>query len=200
MKSLQDIYEAISRISNCSTIIDSSKSPCRALSISNLSPAVDLRIVHLVRDGRAVLWSMLKKHKKKSTAPLSKRRELTTLFRTIIGWTLINIQSEIVGKIFGSKRYLRIRYEDLVKNNESFLLKISKSIDQPILAPNQIFGTGGQYRANHLVAGNDMRFQKIITLRPDFEWRNKLPLEYKFIFQFFGKVLLKRYGYMKSIS
>ena len=53
------IYSAIQRVSGRSVIVDSSKSPVRAVALSRvLGP--DLRLLHLVRDPRGVAWSLLK--------------------------------------------------------------------------------------------------------------------------------------------
>ena len=45
------------------------------------------------------------------------------------------------------------------------------------------------------LGGNRLRFQKGITLNPNFEWREKLPRIYKLIFWLIAWPLAKRIGY-----
>ena len=55
-QTLQRLYEAIAEVSGASVIVDSSNLPSHAFLLRAM-PAIDLRVVHLVRDSRAVAYS-----------------------------------------------------------------------------------------------------------------------------------------------
>ena len=50
------LYAAVKQVSGCSVIVDSTKDPSYAFLLRNV-PRLDLRFVHLVRDGRGVAYS-----------------------------------------------------------------------------------------------------------------------------------------------
>ena len=53
------LFDAIISHSHAQVIVNSSKLPGRAMALS-LVPGIDLRVIHIVRDGRGVAWSLLK--------------------------------------------------------------------------------------------------------------------------------------------
>ena len=54
------LFQAIRAVSGKRVVEDTTKTPSRALVLSMIS-GVDVRILHLVRDGRGVAWSMEKR-------------------------------------------------------------------------------------------------------------------------------------------
>lgn len=56
-KQTVELYRAIRHVSGREVIVDSSVIPMRALALS-MMPEIDLRLIHLVRDGRGVAWSL----------------------------------------------------------------------------------------------------------------------------------------------
>jgi len=121
-------------------VVDSSKSPDRAELLGkskNIKPV----IVHLVRDGKAVTWSYMRKYKK----------VLSFMWR----WFSSNIKTEII-KRRNNFDYIFIRYEDLVRNPKKTVKKI-------------LFKVGLKYESgmvdfrnftHHEIGGNRMRFKK----------------------------------------
>ena len=53
------LYRSISDVSGKTVILDSSKKPLRTYALL-ATGTVDVRVLHLVRDGRGVVWSRLK--------------------------------------------------------------------------------------------------------------------------------------------
>ena len=60
---LTKLYCAIQSVSGSQVIVDSSKGPRYAMLLNEI-PEIDLRVVHLVRDSRGVVYSWQKKHVK----------------------------------------------------------------------------------------------------------------------------------------
>ncbi len=192
---LRAIYQFILELSGCPVVVDSSKSPCRAASLAWLRPAIDVRFIHLVRDGRAVSWSMIRKRQRKGKAPLTSRQQRQVLLRTLCGWIMVNLQAELVGRQLGRGRYLRIRYEDLFADQPWFFNRVAGIIGEDLDGLLRIVASGGELKTGHIVAGNKIRRQARVTLRPDLEWRHKLPRRYRRLFRLLGGWMLRRYGY-----
>ena len=56
------LYEAIVEVTGKAAVADSSKKPNRAFALAQ-SERLELKVLHLVRDGRGVVWSQLKPRK-----------------------------------------------------------------------------------------------------------------------------------------
>jgi hypothetical protein len=94
------------------------------------------------------------------------------------------------------KNYLRLRYEDFIKNPELFLARIlaltgESNVPIPSINENQL-----EIKANHTVSGNPVRFNSgTVTLRLDDEWRSKMKRSQTLIVDSIAWPLLGRYGY-----
>src|SRR5829696_4047947 len=108
---LERLYRAIQRVSGAGVIVDSSKRLPYAVLLS-LLPFADLRIVHLVRDSRAVAysWSRIKE----SHAVVGGRHmpRLSPL-QASRAWSLQNYSYSF---LTGFARLSRLRYEDFVRD------------------------------------------------------------------------------------
>ena len=60
---LERLYRAIAEVSGANAIVDSSNLPSHAFLLRRM-PAIDLSLIHLVRDSRAVAWSWQKRVEK----------------------------------------------------------------------------------------------------------------------------------------
>ena len=167
-----------------SVIVDISKNPLRAFILMQ-HPTIDLRLIHLVRDGRGVAWSL-----NKFTKPGVKQKPI---WRTALFWGIVNWQSNYVRR--KAKNSGLIRYEDLVKSPETTLAQIGKIADidsKPLiealnadLAPN----------VTHIMAGNKLRREKSIKLKLDTEWQEKMSTKKEKLFMRLAGKLLSSYGY-----
>lgn len=159
----EHIYMELAKDENCSFIVDSSKNPDRAESLS-WSKNIDPYIIHLVRDGRGVTWSYLKKY------PHNKFYALTV-------WFISNIKIELLKRrICASSFY--ISYDLLVENPEKALTLVFSrlGVKRNPLPPNTPSGLG------HQIGGNRMKhtFDGVVT--KDTEWKENMPFRYKLLF------------------
>ena len=65
------LFDAIISHSHAQMLVDSSKLPGRAMALSFV-PGIDLRVIHVVRDGRGVAWSLLKYYQRDVKSGLQK--------------------------------------------------------------------------------------------------------------------------------
>lgn len=189
----ESFYQAIQRISGSKFFVESSLTPRRAYALS-LSSAIDLYLIHLVRDGRGVIWSLKKPGKKiltKEYVPAPSRR--TTRY-----WISANLQSSWAFYQVKAEKRQRIRYEDFVINPSLILNKIGNLLGEDMsgLLTGATLNHNGQDR--HTVGGNRIRMQKDIRIKPDFAWMENLSDQDRKLFWGMAGWLARQYGYKKN--
>lgn len=190
------LFKAVSISSGRSIIVDSSKSPCRATTLAGLKDMIDLRIIHLVRDGRAVCWSMMKKIRYSNDIRFPEIKRLIAFIRAMIGWTATNLAAECIIKMgVGGDYYLKIRYEDLVEDHEAFFKQVGIVTGESMRKPMMAISSGIELDIGHMAGGNPFRMRKKVAFNPDYDWCRNLPFGYKKLFGLVCGRALKHYGY-----
>jgi hypothetical protein len=192
-ENLERLYEGIYRSTGSRVIVDSSKSPSYGY-VLETSPKIDLRIVHLVRDPRAVAHSRLRKKVQPDTGNLMEQYSAT---RSAVLWSALNLMVEAFWRRAGD-RFLRLRYEDFVGDPEGSVRAIldllgERSPELPIEGRRVEFGP------IHSVGGNPIRFETgKVELRLDEEWKSKMKPRDKKVVAALTWPLLRRYGYGRA--
>jgi Sulfotransferase family len=170
---LAQLYDAIRQVSGSSVVVDSSKIPTHALVLLR-SEAIDLRLVHLVRDSRGVAYSNTKRVVKQVTAG---EPTLLPTHGPVASSARYALYNGLTGELdrLGAE-YMLVRYEDLIADPRRRLQEIlthagvSPGTELPFLA-----GDGAVLRPSHLVDGNPVRFATgPVQLRADDEWRSRM--------------------------
>lgn len=145
-----------------SVIVDSSKNVNRAELLSQ-SENIEPVIIHLVRDGRAVTWSYMKKYKK--FLPFAWK------------WAAENLKIEIF-KRRNQVKYIYVNYSDLCRDPERILKRILNVLELKF-EPQML-----DFRKveHHQIGGNRMKFSNSGRIREDKEWQKKMPFSKKIIF------------------
>lgn len=190
------LFEAICAVSGKSIIVDSSKNPARAFALS-MVPGIDLYLIHLVRDGRGVAWSLKKAFKKDVKMGVQKDIKPRPVWRTAIFWTVVNLYSEWVRRRLDSRKSIQVRYEDFINDPKSTLDKIGGLIELDFAELTSKVSAGEAMEVGHTIAGNRLRMAGRVRLRPDTEWTYKLPLRDQRIFWVLAGWLMRQYGYGK---
>jgi len=180
-----------------SYIVDSSKTSrksfFRPIALRRIA-SLNVKVIHLVRDGRGCMWSNLKGSNRRMEQGLDPHIPFAAL-RTAISWFLANIAAHIFQVCHPCEDYCRIRYEDFVVDPEGTLKKLGRflgvSFDQQI----EMLNSGEEIPLGHQIAGNRLRSQKRIVLRMDVEWKKKLKLRHKLLFWLLDWPLALFYGY-----
>lgn len=193
------MYDAIGAVSGCEVIADSSKAPSFAFCLRS-SRRIDLRLVHVVRDSRAVAYSWMRKvPRAEATGP----RYMPTLrpAKTAGQWNYHNAALQIL-EATGTPT-LRIRYEDLVSRPYEALAHIAE-FTGVASGPEQLSFMGADEDAPwadlsvaHIASGNRMRFQTgRIPIRLDDEWRASMSATDRRTVTALTLPLLGHYGYL----
>src|SRR5262249_51548088 len=105
------LYRAITDTTGCEVVVDSSKA-VPYLRMLSLVPGLEVHVVHVVRDARAVAYSW---QRVKPTPDRFNAVTMKTLARgtAAITWSISNAGAELFGRCVPG-RYLRLRYEDMI--------------------------------------------------------------------------------------
>ena len=190
------LYASIREVSGRPVILDSSKKPIRTYALL-AAGTIDVRVLHLVRDGRGVVWSKLKSLPRDVEAGLPASRPSTPPWRTTLHWTRANIESEWVTRRAGRSNASRITYESLINTPGELLERISPIVGEDLSDLMEGVESGQAMHAGHRVGGNRMRLSGSVRLRPDLEWTTKLPSSDGRTFWRMAGWLARRYGYAR---
>ena len=176
------LYSAAGDVAGVRQLVDSSKSPLYAAFLRRL-PTIDLRVVHIVRDPRATVYSHLRRHS----------FGYGETFKLSLWWLRSNVAIEKLGR--SGVPYTRIRYEDFVEDPARLLYQITDALGLP-RSRLPIEGRVARLSKKHIISGNRARGEVgAITLRNDSEWRSALPPRMQAIARGTTLPLLGRYGY-----
>lgn len=176
------LYAAAGDVAGVRQLVDSSKSPLYAAFLRRL-PTIDLRVVHIVRDPRATVYSHLRRHS----------FGYGETFKLSLWWLRSNVAIEKLGR--SGVPYTRIRYEDFVEDPARSLYQITDALGLP-RSRLPIEGRVARLSKKHIISGNRARGEVgAITLRNDSEWRSALPPRMQAIARGTTLPLLGRYGY-----
>lgn len=189
-KYLHRIYHALGRLSGCKVLVDSSKSPTRALIVAGME-GIQTHVVHLIRDPRAIVHAWQKKKYDPGIRALMPRYNPS---RTILYWCAVNIFCEMLTSRF---TYSRIRYEDFVASPETILQSLIDNC-RFLHSKRLTFDHTGLVYLNsiHSISGNPQRFGSGLTsIAADYEYKDKLNHKVKTLSTMLAFPFLKRYGY-----
>ncbi len=189
---LQDLYLSIHSSTRNSVIVDSSKVPTYGY-VVRLLPTIDLYVVHLVRDSRAVAYSFRRRKLELDTPGYLPQRSPVSVSML---WNGMNMGVEMLLKEF-PRRYMLLRYEDFVQKPRESIVEILDflGVEAPMLpfrADHQV-----TIEATHTVSGNPDRFRTgRIAIRLDDEWKTKMRRSDKAVVTALTWPLLVKYGYL----
>lgn len=191
---VSELYARLVDVTGARVIVDSSKRPAHGYLLQMID-AIDLHVVHIVRDPRGVAFSWRKRGKVYDENDGQRRHfhRIPVLLSTLI-WIWWNVTVEYLWGRSG--RYCRVRYEDLVSEPKKVLKQIAESVGEEVRLDYFDDECTATLEPTHLVAGNPSRFQNGKThLRLDEQWRSALPLGGKLLATASSFPLLVRYGY-----
>lgn len=193
---MHHLLQAIATASGRSCIVDSSKDPVRGVLYRELlSAGVDVRLLHLIRDGRGYLWSVSGRPDGSGLAGKGKRGRPVPV--RIVQWVLANLASSLLLRR-PRDRYLRLRYEDLLSDPAGSLGRLGGFLDLDLGSLVATAQAGGAFAIGHPIGGNRMRFSRTMRLRRDAEWESRLSRRDEWMFWALGGWLARAYGYTSS--
>jgi hypothetical protein len=187
------LYSAVAHAAGARVVVDSSKEPPDAY-LATWNPAVEVFAVHLVRDPRAVAHSFAKRVPEPQ--PDLEYMPRANAFGAAVRWNLRHGFCEALLKRRMGHRYMRLRYEDLVRDPVAVVRSIAHFASEP--DPDLRFIQNGrvEFEPNHTLSGNPLRLgQAAIEVHPDEAWRAKLSRRQKVLTTTTTLPLLSHYGY-----
>lgn len=190
----QRLYKAIQQEVGDQVVIDSSKVPSH-IYLLNAAADFDVRLLHLVRDARAVAYSW-NKRRKRELAVTGKKEWMPkrSMYTAVAAWAL---EQRFMLKL-GARavHYTLLRYEDYterpyVQIHQALIQLGFADADLSFIKQNAM-----DLMPNHSVNGNPIRFQQgKITINPDQEWRREMPRHTQYALGLPLLPLLSRFGY-----
>jgi hypothetical protein len=186
LKILSRLYHSIACVTKCEWIIDSSKIPSRAYLLTQID-GVEVYILHLIRDPRAVLYSWKRK-------AIEGFRVKPT--QNLIGWNSRNIVVEFLCYKYGLNK-LCLRYEDFASAPESSIQQILQFIGTSNKNLEFISDSQAYLDTTHTVWGNPKRSKRgNIRIQVDNEWKSHLSLRLNAYAILASWPLMLRYHYL----
>ncbi len=192
----RNLYRAIHKISGCEFIVNSSKNTAHGLVLARI-PQIDLFSVHLICDSRAVAYSWRRERIRPEIYWEQKFMGQQNILKSAARWVVLHKFAEKLQHT--GKRYVPLRYEDLVTNPRKNLVGLFTKfgIEQPSL--EFLEGLQANLKTNHTVSGNPVRFSdKGVKIKPDVEWHHAMANHHKWLVTLITWPLLLKYGYFNS--
>lgn len=184
------LYQSVHEVGGRKFLVESSLSPRRAYGLTK-NPGIDLYLIHMVRDGRGVIWSLKKPGKKIMT----KKYVPAPAMRTTRYWISANLQSFWVSMQVPKAKKMLLRYEDFVTDPAATLTRIGDWVGEDLSGLISDFSLTNPNQERHTVGGNRIRMKKDIRIRADFAWEEKLSQKDRKLFWRTAGWLAKRFGY-----
>lgn len=189
---LAAIYRAVLDVSGASVVVDSSKHVSTAAFLRQV-PAVDLRILHLVRDSRGVAFSWTKQVKMTEVVAGDEEMERLHPLRSAWRWDCWNGLFSLLGRMGVPSSLLR--YEDLISDPAG---GVETVLALAGLHGSRLLVTDEGVRVDPVpsLGGNPSRFRTgTVPVRVDEAWRRELPATSRLLVTALTAPLLAAYGY-----
>lgn len=173
---IESLAEVVAGVKGCRTFLDSSKRPERAVYMRRIK-SFDMRVIHLVRDGRAVSWSSMKNLGIGPEAAAD-------------SWLTDNHGAEKARRYFPRDRWMTLHHEEVCADPAGTLSRVYDFIGVP--AKNGVNDFRGY---DHHIIGNRMRLSSTSEIRLDERWKTALTPGQMSLIDRKVASLNQRYGY-----
>jgi len=187
------LFRAVAKVSGAAVLVDSSKSPTRALALS-MMPGVDLTIVHLVRDPRGVAWSLNRAYAADHAAGIQHAIKPMPVVSATWSWMLNNWFADRVRRRTG--KAILMRYEDFVQEPPVVLAQVLEAVGirDKNVEPGKLISALAPGNL-HLPAGNRLRRQDQVSIKLDDAWMRDMPAGKIRSVRLLAWPLMAKYGY-----
>lgn len=189
------LYREIAGRCGAQILVDASKTPSHLWILQKI-PELEIRVLHLVRDVRAVAhaWRQRRKQEYGAAGDQYRRMPRRSLLRSTAGWMVENAAAERLGT--QAAGYTRMRYEDFTEAPRKVLTAAldDLGLDDPDLS--FVNREGMTLQPTHSVGGNPVRFiDREFAIARDDRWRDEMRPWRQSLAGGLARPLLNRYGY-----
>lgn len=156
------LYDAIQAASSTRLIVDSSKTP-GWLDVLRRVPGIDLRVVHLTRDGRGVVESLKRPLAKDVAAGVQRDIAARSAPHTSMAWAVGNVGTERVIRR-GHLPHVRVAYEDLLSDPSMTLAAIGRVVGVDLAEEATMIADARPFPRTHAVAGGRVRLSDEVVI------------------------------------
>jgi hypothetical protein len=199
LDALERVLRAVQQVAGSPVVVDSSKSPGHAMLLRRM-PAVDLRLLHLVRDPRAVTFSRVRGISKRKTEGEVEDSRRVSVTAWAFRWLTYNGGIPRLFPKDAPRAF--VRYEDLAVEPGPRVADALGAAGFHVPAQDLAFIQGDlvRVRPNHMVYGNRMRFtQGELRIRLDEEWKRAMRPRDRRLTTAVTLPLLRAYGYPTAV-
>jgi hypothetical protein len=196
------LYAAITEVSGCAIVVDSSKHPSLAHCL-RWRDDIDLKVLHLVRDSRAVAYSWSKQVRR----PDTDQESYMTRYSPAVAagqWVTQNTAFHLLSRL--GCPTTRVRYEEFIAAPDQALRAIAEFAGLEVTGGYPFLSVDGascfaHLDTTHSVSGNPMRFATgQVKLSRDERWRTSMPKRQQRAVAALTFPMLAGYGYMGDRS
>lgn len=164
------------------------------------NPSLDVRVVQLIRDSRAVAYSVLKRSNLPGAPANCWNVPMTDFAKVAREWTAHNLGFDLERML--AKNWLCVRYEQLVAEPIKVIQSILSHLGEtdPDLSDFTKSNIVNLQR-NHIIGANCNRFEvRDQSIRLDNEWRTVMSWQEKSLVTFITSPILLRHRYPLIVS
>lgn len=192
------LIESILSLSNKKLVVDSSKIGIR-LKYLMRNPTLDIKVIRLIRDGRAVSLTYMDpanfadaQNRELRDGGLGGDRsaERLSMEQAAREWRRSNEEAETLLRGVDRKRWVGIHYEELCRQPEDTLKKIFEFLEVSTDPINLNFRS-----VEHHIVGNGMRLDDSSQIKVDDRWRSQLTKSQIAVFTHLAGKMNKALGY-----
>ncbi len=190
------VYRAVAEVSGSDVVVDASKGPALGQALAG-APGVDLRVLNLVRDPRAVAWSWSKHVERPHVSSGADEMWRIPPHRSAVQWAALQAEMHALAGLGGTPS-ARLRYEDFVADPVGSLRAATTALGVPLDAADLPPVVDGRIvlGPSHGLSGNPGRFRSgPIELRRDDGWATEMPRADRRTVTALTLPLLRAYGY-----
>ena len=191
------IYRAVAEVTGAKVIVDASKGPALGQAIAG-APGIDLRMLNLVRDPRAVSWSWSRHVTRPHDASGTDEMWRIPASRAAIQWGALQLEMAAIAK-FGGVPSARLRYEDFIDDPLASLTSATAALGLPLQAEDlpELQGSQITLQPSHGLSGNPSRFRSgQVELRRDERWASQMSTRDRTVVTTLTLPLLMSYRYV----
>jgi hypothetical protein len=189
------IYRAVAEVTGSRVVVDASKGPALGQALAG-APGIDLRMLNVVRDPRAVAWSWARQVERPHAGGGAEMWRIPAR-RSAAQWSALQVEMAAIRRV-GGRPSARLRYEDFVDDPVGSLVRVTDRLGVP-LGPTELprVEAGRIWlRASHGLSGNPGRFVSgVVELRKDETWTRAMPAGDRVLATALTLPLLLVYGY-----
>lgn len=161
LNATESLLESIVSASGNTVLVDSSKVPSWLLTLAQI-PEIDLRVVHLIRDGRSTLNSLRQGYRRSDEDGIQHDIPPRPGWQSSLSWSISNLLCELAA-LRGGLSLCRLRYEELLEAPAMALQRVGRHAELDLSPVIDHILSDGVFNAGCAIAGNRLRMQPEIT-------------------------------------